>query len=199
MVVELGPRDGDPVRGTLNVEQTIVKVLVADDARVGEIEMVDPDVGAALGLNKVAAPGRHAEMKVAQDDVVDLVHPQATSSQAGFGTEAENRGVVLYTEDAAAINDSTDVNNAAVLQSRRELAACGHDNRRGIASASGGSAVADKLVDSSVATLSHCSADSSEQGQSDLAVQHVCRSSQDIIRPWKNAGDRFRSFERLVM
>lgn len=80
VVVELGPGDGDKVRGPLHVKEAVVVILASDNAVVGEVAVVNPDLGGLLELDEVAAVvgGLHAD--VADDDVV--VPP---NSQAGVG------------------------------------------------------------------------------------------------------------------
>lgn len=69
MVSKGVPGDGDEVRGVGNVELAVVKVLVADDAVVLELVVVDPDIDGVVQGKRVLALAGDVELEVSDDDV----------------------------------------------------------------------------------------------------------------------------------
>lgn len=72
MVEEVVPRDSDKVRRTLDVKHAVVVVLVTRESIVGELAVINPDVGGLLNVDQVTALGGVAKVEVADDNVLDL-------------------------------------------------------------------------------------------------------------------------------
>lgn len=81
VIGELGPADGDEVGGALDIEETVVEVLVTGDALGGEVTVVDPDIGGALNVDEVLALRGVVHLEVADDDVLDCLEAEATTSE----------------------------------------------------------------------------------------------------------------------
>lgn len=85
------PRNGDEVGGVCDVKSPVVEVLALSQG-VGELAVVDPDVGCSvLDGDKVGGGLRLGDLKVAEDDVLDRLHPEATVGEtvgvAAVGTK----------------------------------------------------------------------------------------------------------------
>ena len=79
VVGELVPGEGEEVRGTLGVEETVEVVLVGTvDAFGGEVVVIDPDVGRSLDVDAVHLLRGVAQDEVTDDDVVGLDNTETT-------------------------------------------------------------------------------------------------------------------------
>ena len=83
MVVEVGVRNGDPVRRMAQVYESVVRILAHAPVTV-QIAVVDPDVGGHVEPDSVTVVGVNlADFHVANDDVGDLANLEADAFE-GF-------------------------------------------------------------------------------------------------------------------
>jgi hypothetical protein len=82
VVRKLRPRYGHAVRAVRDVEKSVVVVLVVVPVR-REVEVVDPHLGCLLDADGIAGVGEDlGDLEVANDDVLDLEHPDADTDEA---------------------------------------------------------------------------------------------------------------------
>lgn len=153
VVVDEGVGEGDPVGGVGDVEETVVVVL-ADVQVAGEIDVVDPDVGGLVNANGITVVGVDlTDSQVTDDDVGDLAHVDANTSE-GSTAASTNDGLVALGPDAARASQVTlddDDGRALGLSGLGEGGEVG-DGGGGSASTTGGAAVGGGEAD--VASLS---------------------------------------------
>lgn len=105
VVVEVRVGDGDIVRGVGHVEETVV-VILADVEVTLEVDVVDPDVGAAINADGVAVVGVNAgDAQVADDDVADPADVDANVLEVGTAG-GTNDGLVARGPDLAGALDA---------------------------------------------------------------------------------------------
>ena len=78
VVMEFGPRNGDKVSASLGIGKSIVAILVSDNTLVGQVAVVDPDVGGALNLNEILSFGRVGHQQVSDDDILCLLDSETS-------------------------------------------------------------------------------------------------------------------------
>ena len=90
--------------------------------------MVDPDVGRALNVDEIHALGGVVHGEVADDDVGNVLHAEATVSETSGGTDTNDGGVALNLHDVAASELAINLDNTALGDGRGELRARGDSN-----------------------------------------------------------------------
>ena len=70
------------VCSTLDVEETVIIVFVANNAVVGELVMIDPDLCRLFDVNQVGTLWRSAHLQVADNDIADLDESESSTDEA---------------------------------------------------------------------------------------------------------------------
>jgi hypothetical protein len=123
VVVEVAPGHSDEVRSTLNVEHTIIVVLVAGQTVVGKVTVVNPDVSRLFNINEILALGRLLEAQVADDDIGDAAKSKTASNETCVGTDTDDAGVRAELDDITAAECARDLDDAAGSNGSCELIA----------------------------------------------------------------------------
>ncbi len=99
VVVEVGVRHGDVVRGVGDVDES-VQVVLSGAQVAGEVEMVNPDVGRPVNADGVAVVSGHFRyLEVADDHVAD---PADVESNTGNGYREQSVGLSAAIEEDGA-------------------------------------------------------------------------------------------------